>query len=59
MGMVGTTTISPYHSDAEDSDSEKDSGVFPGANGAGGAGGGLLVPKLQQRRLSISTFTME
>jgi len=56
MGMVGTTTISPYHSDAEDSDSEKDSGVFLGA---GGAGGGLLVPKLQQRRLSISTFTME
>ena len=45
-----------------DSESEQDSGIFSGPGnglGSGMLGSSLLLPRLQQRRLSVTTFNME
>ena len=48
--------------DGPDSESEQDSGIFSGPGnglGSGLLGSSLLLPRLQQRRLSVTTFNME
>jgi hypothetical protein len=49
-GALGFTTDGLTHSDSEDCDSEKDSGIFSQS---------LMVPRLMQRRLSIQTYNLE
>ena len=49
-GALGIMADGMTHSESDDSDSEKDSGIFSQ---------GLLPPRLTQRRLSIQTFSMD